>query len=79
VARSRNRDCRNHREPENGPPSKGLAAGQAQHAVRELSDFLEEQGVNVRFAIHFESDKTLMVFGSAKDVVNSILEEAKEL
>ena len=26
----------------------------------------------------FESDKTLMVFGSAKEVVNAIVEELKE-
>jgi NAD(P) transhydrogenase subunit beta len=29
-----------------------MAAGQAQHAVREMADMLEERGVNVRFAIH---------------------------
>ena len=33
-------------------PGYGLAAGQAQHAVRELADLLEERGVNVRYAIH---------------------------
>ena len=33
-------------------PGYGLAAGQAQHAVRELADLLEEKGVDVRFAIH---------------------------
>jgi len=151
-------------------PGYGLAAGQAQHALRELTDLLAEKGVNVRFAIHevagrmpghmnvllaeanvsydllfkredieadfkttdvvlvigandvvnpaaiadescplygmpilpvheaaqafvvkrslaagfagmknklFESDKTLMVFGSAKEVVNGIIEEVK--
>ena len=153
-------------------PGYGLAAGQAQHAVRELSDILGERGVNVRFAIHevagrmpghmnvllaeanvpyemlakredieadfkntdvalvigandvvnpaamddencplygmpilpaheaaqafvvkrslaagfagmkntlFESDRTLMIFGSAKDVVNAVIEEIKAL
>jgi NAD(P) transhydrogenase subunit beta len=33
-------------------PGYGLAAGQAQHAVRELADMLEERGVNVRYAVH---------------------------
>lgn len=33
-------------------PGYGMAAGQAQHAVRELGDILEEDGVDVKYAIH---------------------------
>jgi H+-translocating NAD(P) transhydrogenase subunit beta len=33
-------------------PGYGLAVAQAQHAVRELSDLLESNGCEVRFAIH---------------------------
>ncbi len=33
-------------------PGYGMAVARAQHAVRELSDILRKQGVNVRFAIH---------------------------
>jgi NAD(P) transhydrogenase subunit beta len=33
-------------------PGYGLAVAQAQHAVRELSDFLEDNGCEVNFAIH---------------------------
>jgi len=33
-------------------PGYGMAAAQAQHATRELGDYLGEQGVNVRYAIH---------------------------
>ncbi|MBT7610006.1 MAG: NAD(P)(+) transhydrogenase (Re/Si-specific) subunit beta [Bacteriovoracaceae bacterium] len=33
-------------------PGYGLAVAQAQHAVRELADFLEENGCEVGFAIH---------------------------
>jgi H+-translocating NAD(P) transhydrogenase subunit beta len=33
-------------------PGYGMAVARAQHAVRELTDFLRGKGVNVRFAIH---------------------------
>ena len=33
-------------------PGYGMAVAQAQHAVKELSDLLEERGVQVKFGIH---------------------------
>lgn len=33
-------------------PGYGMAVAQAQHAVRELSDLLQDKGVTVKFAIH---------------------------
>jgi NAD(P) transhydrogenase subunit beta len=33
-------------------PGYGLAAAQAQHAVRELADLLQERGTEVKYAIH---------------------------
>ena len=33
-------------------PGYGMAASQAQHAVRELGDRLEELGIDVKYAIH---------------------------
>ena len=33
-------------------PGYGLATAQAQHAVRELAELLEDRGVTVKYAIH---------------------------
>jgi NAD(P) transhydrogenase subunit beta len=33
-------------------PGYGMAAAQAQHTVRDLGDYLQDQGVEVRYAIH---------------------------
>ena len=33
-------------------PGYGMAVSQAQHAVRDLTSFLQKQGVDVKYAIH---------------------------
>ena len=45
-------DATGFRRPVVFVPGYGLATAQAQHAVRELAELLEERGVDVKYAIH---------------------------